>query len=290
MSGSSLIIKSPNFGAPRPLDVAQKVGSAFADAAGCGDQSADCLRKLTVGQILATQSPYLINQTIIDGNFMPVHPAEALKSGRFNKVTLINGSTRDEGRFFVGFPENETGVPMTAESYPATLEIFFGADLAARVREEYPVGNYDSPSEAYAAAATDYLFSCPALMVNRWASQATPVYAYEFADRTAPSYLKPTTFPLGAAHTYELPYLFLGFHGGTAGLPVALNPLQEKLSDEMVRYWTTASEASQWRDWPRYIPEQQNVLRLMLLQPQVLRSGRFADEHHCRFWDQSGIY
>ena len=110
-------------------------------------------------------------------------------------------------------------MPMTAESYPATLEIFFGADLAARVREEYPVGNYDSPSEAYAAAATDYLFSCPALMVNRWASQATPVYAYEFADRTAPSYLKPTTFPLGAAHTYELPYLFLGFHGGTAVFP-----------------------------------------------------------------------
>lgn len=60
----------------------------------------------------------------------------------------------------------------------------------------------------------------------RAVSQTTPVYACDFADRTAPSYLKPTTFPLGAAHTYELPYLFQGFHGGTAGFPVALNPLQ----------------------------------------------------------------
>jgi para-nitrobenzyl esterase len=290
MSGAALVLKHPNFGAARPLDAARKVGSAFADAAGCSDQSGDCLRRLTVGQILASQTPYLINQTIIDGDFMPVHPGEALRSGRFNKVTLINGTTRDEGRFFIGFPENETGVPMTGESYPAALELFFGADLAARVRQEYPAGNYDSPSEAYAAAATDYLFACPALMVNRWASQATPVYAYEFADRTAPSYLEPTTFPLGAAHTYELPYLFPGFHGGTAGLPVALNPLQEKLSDEMVRYWTTAREASQWEGWPQYAPEQQNVLRLMLPRPHVLSAGRFASEHHCGFWDQAGIY
>ena len=121
---------------------------------------------------------------------MPVHPGEALKSGGFNKVTLINGTTRDEGRFFAGFPENETGQPITVEGYPAALHAFFGAGLAPRVREEYSLQDYNSPGEAYAAAVTDYLFSCPALAVNRWASQVTAVYAYEFADRTAPSYLK----------------------------------------------------------------------------------------------------
>ena len=63
----------------------------------------------------------------------------------------------------------------------------------------------------------------------RAASQTTPVNAYEFADRTAPSDLKPTTFPLGAAHTYELPYLVPGFHGDTVGLPVALTPAREAL-------------------------------------------------------------
>jgi para-nitrobenzyl esterase len=58
----------------------------------------------------------------------------------------------------------------------------------------------------------------------------------------------------------------------------------------MVRYWTTASEASQWGAWPQYAPEQQNVLRLMLPRSQVLRAGRFAEDHHCQFWDQTGIY
>jgi len=58
----------------------------------------------------------------------------------------------------------------------------------------------------------------------------------------------------------------------------------------MVRYWATASEASQWSDWPRYTPEQQNVLRLMLPQSKVLAAGRFAKDHNCGFWDQAGIY
>ncbi len=70
------------------------------------------------------------------------------------------------------------------------------------------------------------------------------------------------------------------------GLPVALNAQQEKLSDEMVRYWTTAHEASQWKGWPLYTPEQQNVLSLMLPRPHVLPVGRFASEHHCGFWGQ----
>jgi hypothetical protein len=29
---------------------------------------------------------------------------------------------------------------------------------------------------------------------NRWIAARMPVYAYEFADRTAPSYLEPTRF------------------------------------------------------------------------------------------------
>jgi hypothetical protein len=58
----------------------------------------------------------------------------------------------------------------------------------------------------------------------------------------------------------------------------------------MVRYWTTAREASQWKEWPRYTPEQPNVLRLMLPRPHVLPAGRFASEHHCGFWDHAGIY
>lgn len=292
MSGSSLMLRYPNFGAPRPLEEAEEVGENFANAVGCAETEdiAGCLRDLTPGKILANQTPYLINQTIIDGDFMPEHPADAMREGRFNRVTLVNGTTRDEGSFFVAFPENETGNSITPQNYEAALAQFFGGTLSNQIVEHYSLNDYNSPSEAYAAATTDYLFACPSRQLNRWASQWTDIYAYEFADRTAPSYLNPTTFPLGAAHTFELSYLFPGFHGGDLGRTTALNSLQKQLSKEMVGYWTSVANASSWEVWPPYNAEEENVLRMMLPTSSVLEPGQFASDHRCGFWDSAKIY
>ncbi len=290
MSGATIVLKHPAFGSTKPLDYAEEVGTAFARAAGCeGDVAVDCLRNLTTGQILAIQTPYLINQAIVDGSFLPMTPAEAFKSGKFNHVTLINGNVRDEGTFFVGFPENQTGVAMTEASYVTAIESLYGKPLAERVLQEYPASRYNSPSEAYAAANTASQFACPARMVNQWVSGTIATYGYEFADKTAPSYLEPTTFPLGAAHTYELPYIFPGFHGG-AGKPVSLNPLQERLSDEMVQLWAQAGKVTaREKEWPRYTPEKDNYLALTLPASRMLPEP-FGDLHNCKFWDQTELY
>jgi para-nitrobenzyl esterase len=290
MSGATVVQKHPAFGSTRPLDAAEEVGSAFAKAAGCDvDAAADCLRGLTAGQILAIQTPYLINQTIVDGTFMPMAPAEAFKSGKFNRVTLINGNVRDEGTFFVGLPENGTGVAMMEEAYVTTIRSFYGAPLAERVLKEYPASRYNSPSEAFAAANTASQFACPARMVNQWVSKIIPTYAYEFSDRTAPSYLEPTTFPLGAAHTYELPYIFPGFHGGS-DKTLSLNPLQEKLSDEMVQLWAQAGLAtSHEQRWERYSAQKDNYLSLSLPSAKMMTQP-FGDLHNCKFWDETGLY
>lgn len=58
----------------------------------------------------------------------------------------------------------------------------------------------------------------------------------------------------------------------------------------MVRYWTTLASADQWKNWPKYNVASQNVLRLMLPRSEVLATGRFARDHHCQFWDETGIY
>lgn len=289
MSGATIILKYPAFGSANPLDYAEERGIEFAKAVGCeGDRAAACLRRLSAGEILAAQTPYLI-KAIVDGSFLPVAPAEALRSGQFNHVTLINGNTRDEGTFFVGFPENESGIPMTATGYVTAIETLYGKPLADRVLREYPVERYNTPSEAYAAAVTASQFACPGRAVNRWVADKIPTYAYEFADRTAPSYLAPTTFPLGAAHTYELPYIFPGFHGG-AGAPVKLNPIQSKLSDQMVKYWSEAGKATARESvWPRYSPAQDNYMSLTLPEARMT-SHTFGDVHNCEFWDRTGLY
>lgn len=288
--GATVMLKHPAFGSTKPLDYAEQKGTAFAEKMGCtGNEAAACLRKRSTHQILKVQAPYLINQAIVDGVFLPMTPADAFKSGAFNRVTLINGTTRDEGNFFAGFPENETGIAMNAQAYPTVFEIFYGKTLAQQVLKEYPLNRYNTPSEGFAAAVTDSQFACPARAVNRWTEGKTPVFAYEFADRTAPSYLKATTFPLGAAHTAELAYLFTGFHGGN-GLPVKLNSLQTQLADQMVTLWSGAGAlTSGTSSWQRYSKSEDNYLRL-ILPAAVMDSGNFNETHHCAFWDESGIY
>lgn len=290
MSGATVMLKHPAFGSTKPLDFAEQKGSAFAEKMGCsGNEAAACLRRLSTSQILKVQAPYLINQAIVDGVFLPMTPADAFKSGKFNRVTLINGTTRDEGNFFAGFPENETGIAMTVRAYPTVFERFYGKSLAQKALKEYPISRYNTPSEGFAAAVTDSQFACPARAVNQWAESKTPVFAYEFADRTAPSYLKPTTFPLGAAHTSELAYLFPGFHGGN-GLPVKLNALQKKLADQIVSLWSGAGAlTSDNSAWPRYNKSEDNYMRLILPAAEM-ESGNFNETHHCAFWDQTGIY
>lgn len=290
MSGAAVILRDPAFGSPRPLDKAQAVGERFAQAAGCETGGAACLRALSTADILQVQKPeFMLNQGTIDGDFRPEHPADALKNGRFNRVTFINGTTLEEGNFFVGFPENESGKAMDAAGYTAAMEAMYGKALAAKVRAAFPPENYPSYGAAHADAVTSSLFACPAEQINRWTYDKTPTYAYEFADRTAPSYLQPTTDPQGAAHTAELGYLFRGFHGG-AGRPTTLNPLQEKLSAEMIALWTGAAQAGKPQSqWQRFEPSKENYLTLRLPAARMV-NGQFRRTHHCDFWDTTGIY
>ncbi|UCJ16143.1 carboxylesterase family protein [Pseudomonas sp. MM211] len=289
MSGGGVMTRHPAFGAPRPLAVAQEVGAAFAKEAGCDTGEANCLRALPTKRILDIQAPFALNEFIVDGKSLPMHPSDAYRTGKINHATLVNGSTRDEGRFFVALPELMTGKVMKEVDYPVEIERMYGKALAPKVLREYPFENYDSPSEAFAAAATDSMFACTGLQMSRVLADKIPVYAYEFGDRTAPSYVGPTSFPMLAAHTYELPYLFPGFRGG-GDMQVKLNLLQEKLSDQMVAHFSNvAAVAGKQSDWPRFDPRQDNVMTFALPTAKVV-SGRFADTHHCEFWDQTGVY
>lgn len=289
MSGSGIMTRHPAFGAPRPLTVAREAGIAFAKAVGCEAGDAACLRALPAKRILDVQPAYALNEFIIDGKVLPVHPSDAFQAGKINHVTLVSGTTRDEGRFFVALPELASGKSLKESDYPEWIKRQYGEALTPKVLAEYPLKNYDNPSEAFAAAVTDSMFSCPARAMNRTLADKIPVYAYEFSDRTAPSYVGPVSFPLLAAHTYELGYLFPGFRGGS-DIQVKLNPLQEKLSDEMVNYFADmANISARQHHWPRFNPQSDNYMTFALPKARMI-SGRFAETHHCLFWDQQAIY
>jgi len=264
---------------------AEATGTAFAAAVGCPDQTAACLRSLSVQDITSKGAGSV--PIAIDGTILNQSIGDALKSGQFNQVPVVNGSNRDEWRWFAAQAELATGHVTTAADYPNTILGFFGAVNGPLILAQYPLVAYNSPTEAYAAAVTADFFDCPARRVNRLLVKYVPTYGYEFADETAPSSSPPVSYPYGAAHTYEIQYLFLHYHGAT-GIVNDLNPAQARLSDQMVSYWTTFAKtgnpnSEDTSDWPRYDATLDQYQSLQL--PIPITTSAFAAEHDCDFWD-----
>ena len=115
--------------APTPtLEEAESLGLAFSNAVGCADQSAQCLRSLTVHQILEANRPsrgeyasggdFWVNLgVVVDGTVIPRSWDATFATGEFNRVPLINGSTLDLSRWGLGLAELASGHILTDKDY-----------------------------------------------------------------------------------------------------------------------------------------------------------------------------
>lgn len=206
----------------------------------CATVDAACLRGLSpevVNNQLATAFTTANSSPVpsVDGKVLPKSIKATFIAGENNRVPLINGSNRDEWSLFVASREL-VAPPLTAAGYPGYLQSSLG--LPQSVAAAYPLSDYGTntaqqPSLAATAVGTDVVFACPALNLSkRVLAQATPIFMYEFRDRTAiPSIARATgSFPQGAGHSYELQYLF--------NLRDLENSERRELQDAMSRYWT----------------------------------------------------
>jgi para-nitrobenzyl esterase len=195
----------------------------------------------------------------VDGKVLTKSVKATFLAGENNKVPVVNGTNENEyalyiaiseaGRRAAASPPNydpaNTSFSLPAAAYAPTVAALTAGsptNVADVVTKYYPLANYGSdtavqPSLATAAMATDLGFSCPALRTSeRVAAQGSPVWMYEFRDQTAiPSvgmangsyYL---SFRQGAAHSYDLPYLY--------NLSDLGNDERRQLQAAMTRYWT----------------------------------------------------
>jgi para-nitrobenzyl esterase len=268
----------------RPEAAAEVIGQAFATQAGCSDQTAACLRSLSVTQILANQPGHTI-QPVMDGTILPQSLDKAFMSGEFNRVPMIHGTNHDEFRWIVGLGFDLAAGPQTASGYASVITAAYGAS-APLVAAQYPLANYPSADLAQATLQTDANVACPGIVADDWFSAYVPTYAYEFADPDPPIYLPAVSFPWGASHTTEIQFLFPGYHGGQ-GLQHPLNAAEQELSDTMVGYWTRFAASGDPNSdasprWPRFVAGQNDVQSL--LPPSPMTSRGFVIDHNCAFW------
>jgi para-nitrobenzyl esterase len=270
------------------LATAESQGTAFATAEGCTDQTAACLRALTVAQVLAHENPagYVTN---IDNRVLPQSIDAALASGAFHHVPVINGSNHDEWRLFVALNDVFAGIIPTPANYPQVIAGTLGIPVAATgpIVALYPPGTTTLSTElALGALGTDAIFACPAHFASELTSRFVPTFAYEFNDENAPELFLPFAgFPYGAAHASELQYLF----DIRPSLPATpLNADQQQLAGNMVDYWTAFAangnpNHQNTPNWPLFsvVPGDMQSF----VPPTAQNELTFAIDHKCSFWD-----
>ncbi|HEX8112454.1 MAG TPA: carboxylesterase family protein, partial [Kofleriaceae bacterium] len=284
------IVQSGAYQLTQPsLATAEATGTRFATAAGCTDQTAACLRGLSVAQILAAQPGGTGGPgPNVDNKFLTRSVGAAFASGQFNQVPILEGANHDEWRLFVGITELQTGGPLPAAAYPAAIQATLGipAAVVPLFVAQYPLASFTSPSLALSALGTDGIFDCNARFVEQKVSQFVPTFAYEFSDPGAPErFLPPVSFSYAAAHASEIQFVF--------DLPItvpapALDADQQALAATMVSYWTTFARTGQPNSrgvpaFPAY--QAASDTTQSLVPPQAAPETGFAAAHHCAFWD-----
>jgi para-nitrobenzyl esterase len=276
------IIQSGPCQAQGILQGAEQASLDYAAKVGCGDvrSAAECLRALPADTFRRLLSYYGIGDLKIPGpvtgtDTVPADPVTAVNEGRAARVPVLMGTNRDEFTVFLASQDHDFG----PEEYPAQMSKNFGADTPL-VLSHYPLKNFPSAQLAYSAAMTDRAFACSSDRTADALAGSQPVYAYEFNDPTAPipDSLRGLPFPIGAAHSLELRYLF-----DTGGAP-PLNAAQQRLSDEMIDYWSKfVKTGSPGGDWPAL--QSGDAGKFMSLQPDGSRViTTFEQEHQCPFW------
>jgi para-nitrobenzyl esterase len=265
---------------------AEAFGQAFAasEKVGCPDQSAECLRHLSVDALVNNFPPFAI-RGVVDGQVLTESIGTALAAGRFAHVPILNGTNHDENRIFVmnHIPviggSNVLIPDVTADNYQQVIASALGvsATRAAAIAAEYPLTAYASPTAAFSALAGDVSFACTALQLDRWTARRVPTFAYEFNDDGAPFPPSPV-----ATHGAEIPYLF---DLPNAPFQITLSPDQETLAASMraawARFTARGNPSSAAVRWPSFNASAQ-MLSLVPPQPQV--ETDFAARHHCSFW------
>jgi para-nitrobenzyl esterase len=277
-------------------ETATRTAEAFLQGLGLEPaQAAGALRAIPVAKLLDTQQQTMFKlgtslgllpfQPLVDGDFLPEPPLEAVRRGVAAPVSLLAGTTRDEWKLF-GMLETDLPTLDDAGLVAKVAARIRGADAAALVatyrRARAARGASTRPSELFLAIATDHVFRIPAIrLAEAQAAHQPDVYMYRM-DWESPAF----GGRLGACHAVELPFVFGTLDRPGAELFAGGGPEAHALSARMMDAWAAFARAgapghAELPAWQRYRPETRHTL--VFGTPCRAIADPDGDERRC--WD-----
>lgn len=288
---------------------AMPLATALAAKLGCapGAGQLACLRAQSTDQVFAAAPAINFTDPLslrtftpfVDGSVIPDQPKKLISQGRFNRMPVMIGNTRDEGTLFIAIAyELRRGTPLTQAEYEASVtqiagSTSIGALAAQAILADYSSSRLGSPGAALSALLGDTTFACPTQSLARALSDKVPTYAYEFQERNVPEIVDDPFLQWGAYHASELPFIFGTRIDTTPPSPdprSVASPAQLALSQQMMGYWGRfAAKGSPNGDGTPWWP----VFNTVLLPTQKLVTPRISTDllggvyssHQCLLWD-----
>jgi para-nitrobenzyl esterase len=283
-------------------------GNALSQQLGCaaGPTQLACLRSKSADEVLAAAPSVNFNDLRsllaitpwVDGVVLPAQPKDLIQQGRFNRVPVLMGTNRDEGRQIIGLAfDTHRGSPLTEAEYQGMVAGLSGnATLASLVTLDYSSKRLGSPNLAASALITDSLYACGTQWTARALSDRVPTYVYEFQE-PGPKLVPDPYMDWGSYHEAELPFLFKTAMSTTPPIPGLADfatPAQLTLSDQMVQYWSrfaatgnpnSTSGSSGNVYWPAFSSLWQVTQFINASKISTDAPGGAYFRHQCFVWD-----
>ncbi|RRS04108.1 carboxylesterase family protein [Aquabacterium soli] len=260
-----------------------------------------CLRDKPAAEVLKASVPNGNEVKDVEVRWAPVRdgvtlledPGQQVRQGRFHRVPMMIGTTRDEGDLFVG---TEYHLAAFRTIRQADVEFYIGqiagsdTSRAAQLRSTYAAQAYGSLDRAFSALLTDYFFSCDSLQETQAFSRQVPTYTYEFSETGLPFLFQDPLMRLGSLHGAELIFLF---QSSKQTWPMLFwNKAQKQLSDQLIGYWgrfaaTGNPNGPHLPSWPAFSSQRDSILNIRSSGNSVLGTAEFRQSHQCNVFDPS---
>jgi para-nitrobenzyl esterase len=276
----------------KPLPLVEAAGEAVASEFGCPGRgrsptpTLNCLRTVPTERLVAGAGVYWSPATGTPA--LPRRPSDLVVDRDLRAVPVLAGITRNEGTLFTAAFFDQAGGPLTATGFRTLLTAAAGSRTPAAMRT-YPLIDR-TPGRVWSDVITDRGYACTGLATQRALGPRAPLYAYEFADPTAPSpfVTLPPDLATGVTHGAEMPYLF-----DLVPAQPALTPEQQALATEMVAAWAQFAATGDPNGgggpvWPRWAGAGSVLTITGAGQGTAVRpAAEFAAAHNCGLWDLS---